>query len=117
MGKVRVTGSNAKDGSFFKWSDAAPGATLEGQWVGTREGKYGTLGEIKTSAGTITTFPMVWDLQDKLRKVEVGGEVTIVYIGKKHNPKTERSVHLFDVETDEESYLADVDDEDRALPI
>jgi hypothetical protein len=117
MGKVRISGSsggNKGTGMFVKWSDAQPGLTLEGTWLGTKDGKYGDLGEIRTPTSTIA-FPMSWDLEDKLRHVEVGGEVTIVYLGKKTNPKTERSVHLFEVDADEESVL-ELDDDGKPVP-
>jgi hypothetical protein len=77
---------------------------------GTKDGKFGDLGEVKTPTTGTVVFPMVWALEDKLRYVAVGGDVTITYLGKKHNAKTERSVHIFEVDADEDS-LREPDDD------
>lgn len=75
---VQVGGSGA--GSLMKWTEL--GQTLEGVWKGTHPGRFGDLGTIQLESGKAVDFPVHTALVDKLKRIKVGAEVFIEYLGK-----------------------------------
>ena len=75
-------------GQFHKWE--TPGEELEGAWQGSREGRYGLLGTLETTAGLLT-FPLHAALVQRLQQVRIGADVLIRYTG----PQTSKAGRLF----------------------
>src|SRR2546428_6617205 len=74
-------------GQFHKWE--TPGDALEGAWQGSREGRYGPLGAVETTAGLLT-FPLHAALVQRLQHVRIGADVLIRYTG----PQTSKAGRL-----------------------
>ena len=94
-----VRGKNTGQGRapITKWEE--PGQVIEGEWRGTRPGKYGDLGIVHDEAGTEIVFPMHTVLVNKLASVRIHAGISIVYKGKVEG-KTGSSYKDFDVFTE-----------------
>ena len=75
-------------GKFHKWE--TPGDELEGIWQGSHEGRFGPLGTLEMSDGSVT-FPLHAALLGRLRHVRIGAGVLVRYLG----PQTSRAGRLF----------------------
>ncbi len=95
--KVGSEGHDTESG-FMKWTTI--GQVVEGEWLGTKDGKYGDLGIIDTVNGGEVVFPMHTVLAKNLDEVSEGDKVKIVYKGKTSG-KSGRTYHDFDVFIDE----------------
>ncbi len=92
----------------YKWMEA--GQSLEGHWLGSREGNFGLLGSIETNEGTKITFPLLAVLADRLKDVEEGNLIRVVYLGLAVT-QTGRQYKNFDVFAAEDGVA--IDDEGR----
>ena len=95
-------------GGIYKWTDA--GQSLEGRWLGSRQGNFGLLGSIDTAEGAKVTFPLTAILADRLKDVEEGNLIRVVYLGLAVT-QTGRQFKNFDVFAAEDGVA--IDDEGR----
>lgn len=80
-----------------KWEEQ--GQVAEGEWRGTRPGKYGDLGIVLGEDGAEVVFPMHTVLVNKLASIRVGAGISILYKGKAEG-KSGTSYKDFDVFTE-----------------
>lgn len=85
-------------GQIIKWDHE--GQAVEGVWVGTRDGKFGLLGDVKQADGKTVSVSMGAVLTDRLAGVEEGETIRIVYMGQ-GKTKTGGKLNLFDVFVDQ----------------
>lgn len=85
-------------GSIIKWDHE--GQVVEGVWAGTRDGKFGLLGDVKQADGKVVSVSMGAVLTDRLAGVEDGEMIRIVYMGQ-GKTKTGGKLNLFDVFVDQ----------------
>jgi len=95
-------------GSMHKW-DGTP-IEFEGVWRGFHDGKYGPLGTLETSEGTIT-LPMPTVLYERCRHVKEGADLKIEYKGKATGKKSGKEYHDFLVFVGSDDDLTDGDTE------
>jgi hypothetical protein len=88
--KVRVN----QRGEIWKWEE---GKELEGIYRGQIDGKFGKLGQMDTIVGEQVTFPVPTVLARHLRRVRVGAECCIVFLGLVTSQKGGREYQDFDV--------------------
>jgi hypothetical protein len=81
------------DGRITKW--VTPGQSIEGEFRGLKDGKYGQLGTIKTADGKEVTFP-IHSALEKLNNLRPGADVMIQYTGLEMS-KQGREFKAFDV--------------------
>lgn len=71
---------------YTKWD--TPGQEIIGNWCGQKDGKPSPdgkptfLGVVETPEGRVS-FALTTVLQDRLKEVELGEEIKIVYVGQK----------------------------------
>jgi hypothetical protein len=94
MARVRVEGNES---AIVKWAQVEIGHVIEGEYLGTREGKFGLLADLETPEGPVTV-PMPSVLARQLAKVRVGAVVTIQYDGLQMSQKPGgKEYHAFTV--------------------
>lgn len=97
---------------YFKWS--TPGQIISGEWVGTVQGKFGQQGVIEGREVSVLGVPTTVNVDDdtasfryvftlhtalanRLRDVQPGTTVKVVYRGTAVSAKTKRVFKNFDV--------------------
>jgi hypothetical protein len=110
--RIRVDSGNA---AFVKWNEVKAGRVFVGTYGGQHEGQYGPLAALETAEGPLV-LPVPAALARSLARVRVGGEVEIVYEGKKV-AKSGRDFHAFSVFVgDEADRLPPQSDHDEVEP-
>ena len=84
-------------GKFFKFEEE--GDTLEGEWLGVKEGKYGKNGVVKTDDGTRLSFSLTTVLAD-LEFIDPGKKIKLVLTGFQKG-KFPNPMKVFDVFIDD----------------
>ena len=100
MGWKRLGDEERPSRDLIKWDRI--GMELEGIWKGAVEGEYGELGQVETASGELIAFPLLTILQRRLKDVEEGIKVKIIYLGKKLSNKSGREYKDYDTFIDEE---------------
>ena len=78
-GRVEMRWKKLNRGPIFKWTEVEQ--SLEGRWLGSREGNLGLLGSIETAQGVKVTFSLPAVLADHLLNVQEGSPIRVVYLG------------------------------------
>lgn len=99
MGWKKLSSEDQGESMFVKWNK--PGIQIEGEWLGSKEGKYGPVGSIKTDKGLLR-FPITYQLDNYLEGVLEGQFVNIKYLRSDVSKKTGRTVKVFDVQVYED---------------
>jgi hypothetical protein len=97
MPRIRVDSSSSA--TIVKWNQTPIGHVIEGEYLGTREGKFGLLADLETVDGPLA-LPLPTALERQLARVKIGASVAIQYDGMKHNQKSGRDFHAFTVFVD-----------------
>jgi hypothetical protein len=84
--KCHGTGYSTKKTTFIRWADLPPGATLIGEWRGSRpvtkdDGSTYSLGEIVTPEGRNLVFTMPQGLRP-LEAINIRGMCRILFKGR-----------------------------------
>ena len=99
MARVRVEGNDLAP--IVKWNQVPIGHVYEGEFLRTREGKFGLLADLETAEGPLT-LPMPAVLARQLARVKVGAFVTIQYDGLQASKKPgAKDYHAFTVFVDD----------------
>ena len=93
-------------GRFFKFT--VEGQVLEGTWRGTREGKYGTNGQVELPDGTVVQFTLNVTLRD-LVKVPDGTAIRITYRGMAR-AKNGNEFKAFSIQVEDGAEIAEDDE-------
>lgn len=87
MAWTKIEGEKAGESGQYapvqKWTMV--GQSIEGEYVGTREGKYGPLGILKTPDGEVAFGMHKKILADKMSKAQVGDLIKVEYLGKRRS--------------------------------
>jgi hypothetical protein len=82
-------------GPIVKWT--TPGQTVEGKFLGLRQGKFGPLASFQTDDGNTVTMPAHAVLADRFATIPVGTVVLVEYKGKSRGAKSGNEFKDFDV--------------------
>jgi hypothetical protein len=108
MARRRATGTEPE---FIKWAEVPEGHTCHGIWAGSREGKFGLIGDLVQTDGSALTFSLTYSLVDQLLPQEKygrhypgvpeGSEAWITLVKKWTDEKTNRPRYKFAVDWDD----------------